>query len=507
MVITENSILDNVPDDRSPALMDGTSIDDHSAFYFNYDEVSPDKFKDQLVRHVEKRTFMFKRFHVGNIMHTMHDDILGLYYTIRRFSPVLQDVSLPEFASFSLDHYIHIMDGHPAYDYGKLFDLFTDFKVQYTPDLVADRDMITCFSEVIMGQSKALNWYHYGFLSPQGPIADKKVNGVYVRHAADFIKWRLGIIDRQSNFLPRANQEINKLVVFSRKENRLILNEDDLLNGLSEQFHLDGTFIRMEDMNFKQQVEVLSHTKVAIGMHGSILIMGMFMPRGSVLIELYPYAVPSENYTPYRTMTRLPGMNLAYRAWENKHKENNVMHPDRDMYHGGIAHLSEAEREQILKSNTVSPHICCTSPNWLFRIYQDTKVEISEVKGLIESALKESTEKNLAVYVPDRTIQPSIIPETSIVCALVYTGTKIEGIRLTWDEPWNGIKPDKYSIWEHLSYQEYFSDTNSIMIKSAKFVEGAEVQVWIRSVYKGMSSRYSDKHTCTISLPKPSAAK
>jgi protein O-mannose beta-1,4-N-acetylglucosaminyltransferase len=42
--------------------------------------------------------------------------------------------------------------------------------------------------------------------------------------------------------------------------------------------------------------------------------MGIFMPPGSVLIELYPYAVPSDNYTPYRTMARLPGMDLVYRV-------------------------------------------------------------------------------------------------------------------------------------------------------------------------------------------------
>lgn len=47
----------------------------------------------------------------------------------------------------------------------------------------------------------------------------------------------------------------------------------------------------------------------------------MFLPPGSVLLELYPFAVPSENYTPYRTMSQLPGMNLVYRAWENTHEK------------------------------------------------------------------------------------------------------------------------------------------------------------------------------------------
>lgn len=91
MVITEHSVLDNVPKDRSPALVDMTSIDDHSYFYFNYDEATQDKFKDVLVNVVEKKSFLISRFHVGNIMHSLHDDALGLYYNIRRFANTEDD--------------------------------------------------------------------------------------------------------------------------------------------------------------------------------------------------------------------------------------------------------------------------------------------------------------------------------------------------------------------------------------------------------------------------------
>lgn len=111
-------------------------------------------------------------------------------------------------------------------------------------------------------------------------------------------------------------------------------------------------------------------------MHGSVLIMSLFMPRRSVLIELYPYAVPPEGYTPYKTLAGLKGMNLVYRPWKNTHKENNIPHPDRDMYHGGLVHLSDDERRKIEETLTVPPHVCCTDPYWLFRIYQDTKVEV-----------------------------------------------------------------------------------------------------------------------------------
>ena len=62
-------------------------------------------------------------------------------------------------------------------------------------------------------------------------------------------------------------------------------------------------------------MEVLGSCAVTIGMHGSILILNMFLPRNALSVELYPYAVPPENYTPYRTMAHLPGMELKYIPW------------------------------------------------------------------------------------------------------------------------------------------------------------------------------------------------
>lgn len=182
------------------------------------------------------------------------------------------------------------------------------------------------------------------------------------------------------------------IAIFSRTRDRLILNEVELKDSLSNRFKMPAQFLRMENHSFRAQVEILSTTKIAIGMHGSMLIMGMFLPRSSILIELYPYAVPGDNYTPYRTMSKLPGMDIIYRKWENIYPDNNIMHPDRSLYQGGINHLSASEQEKILNTPTVPKHTCCTNPYWLFRIYQDTKVHIEEVTGLIEAGLRDSKE-------------------------------------------------------------------------------------------------------------------
>jgi protein O-mannose beta-1,4-N-acetylglucosaminyltransferase len=138
----------------------------------------------------------------------------------------------------------------------------------------------------------------------QGPIENKNVSGTFVRQAADYIKYRLDIIDPVEKI---DYEEPDTIVIFSRRGNRLIVNEDELKQTLERTFKLQVKFLRMEEHSFKQQVEVLNRAKIALGMHGSMLIMTLFMPKGSALVEMYPFAVPSENYSPYKTMCRLEG--------------------------------------------------------------------------------------------------------------------------------------------------------------------------------------------------------
>lgn len=95
------------------------------------------------------------------------------------------------------------------------------------------------------------------------------------------------------------------------------------------------------------KVAVLSNTGLAIGLHGSILVLAMFLPPGSLLAELYPFAVPSKSYTPYKTMAQLPGLDLNYLSWENRHEANTVVHINNPPHLGGIAHLPQAEQLKV----------------------------------------------------------------------------------------------------------------------------------------------------------------
>jgi hypothetical protein len=86
--------------------------------------------------------------------------------------------------------------------------------------------------------------------------------------------------------IPQCN--LPDLVVYvSRRKarGRKILNEDALLARLNG---LAVVNVCLEDFTFRDQVALMSRTKVLVGMHGAGLTNLMFMPAGSSVIEILP---------------------------------------------------------------------------------------------------------------------------------------------------------------------------------------------------------------------------
>ena len=168
---------------------------------------------------------------------------------------------------------------------------------------------MTCFRDAVVGLSRSRTWYQYGFGGPEGPL-NKTISGHDIRQFAHFMQKQLGLKPLEKHSKP------HRIVLLTRGSTRHILNQDELIDMLEKKFHTKVDIVSMENNTLASQVEILREAKLAIGMHGALLIMGLYLPPGSILIEMYPYAIPSENYTPYRTMAHFPGMGIAYRAWD-----------------------------------------------------------------------------------------------------------------------------------------------------------------------------------------------
>ena len=335
---------------------------------------------------VNQSSLIFKRFNPDNVMHVLHDDLLPVYHTLLMHAGIAaEDAAAP------FDLQLVMMEGWPPGPYMDLYQLLTSFKPLLLGDLVEGGRPV-CFQEAYVGVSKATTWYQYGFHQPQGPIPGASVTALEVRQFTDFIKTRLGVEGRSESLdvtESPAKSDAGTIVLFTRKFNRLILNELELTLSLAQELQMKVVTISIENHSLEHIIATVSRAAILISMHGSLLSLAMFLPPGAIVIELFPYAVNPNHYTPYKTLAELRGMGILYKAWRNTDPAKTVTHPDSPWDTGGIAHLAESEQERIAASSEVPLHLCCRDPEWLFRIYQDTAVDVRAVIGLIRGAIAE----------------------------------------------------------------------------------------------------------------------
>jgi protein O-mannose beta-1,4-N-acetylglucosaminyltransferase len=510
-------------------LLDTTSIDGHNKFFFNIIErdAAEPELQNVRVHWVPRLTFVFSRFHRLNIMHSMHDDFLGMYVLHRLFAPTdYNDPTMP----FSRENNLFFLDNYGVEKYDHLWALLSTREPQRRAFWRPSSDPL-CFSDAVVGNSKALSWYHYGFLAPQGPLS-RAVDGLVVRDAADFVMRRLQLPGWDRNATSRALHTLHHvflqrlasrtterkrwtqlsddtavIALLSRTKDRLIVNKEELREELQAAYGLPVVEVRMEDMDLKEQAAILRKAVVAIGMHGSALILGMFLPPGALLVELFPYRIPAENYTPYKTMAGLPGMQLAYKAWVNEHADHSIAHPERSPETGGLKHLPAEEQQRILELGTVPRHLCCKDPVWLFRIYQDTIVHIPELLRVIDEGLTESFN---VVNLPQRAIYhvaPASIDHVECETTMAEREEEDDDdemsyhLHVSWSLPWNGAESPAYGLWVHQIYQELMANgTTSLTLRHC--VPGTDYELWVRPVYNDSLTgelqlgSYSDKFTC-----------
>jgi protein O-mannose beta-1,4-N-acetylglucosaminyltransferase len=59
--------------------------------------------------------------------------------------------------------------------------------------------------------------------------------------------------------------------------------------------------VSLETHSLSDIIPIIHSSRGVIGMHGSLLSLAGFLKQGSFLVELFPYAVNPEKYTPYRS--------------------------------------------------------------------------------------------------------------------------------------------------------------------------------------------------------------
>lgn len=472
---SQTSMLGNVEGRHDPALADLSSVRDHPALYFNFIDMPLSALMTFQIKDVSTDTLVMSRFNPDNLMHVFHDDLIPILATFREIRGC---TTSDEIFSCLDNATIFFTDTRPKGQYWYLYKaLVNNEPVLLTPKA----SLVYCFNKAIVGLQKQSTWYQYGFNMPQGPLrrnilsAGKEV-AIFSKHFRDLL-----------HIKRRTPTEPKYAIVVSRKKNRLILNEQMLVNMIETFMGLRAVVVDVGRVPLPTVIELLLEAELLVAMHGSALVLSMFMRPDSAVLEMFPYGVNPSHYTPYKTLANLPGVDLFYKAWKNEDVKNTVTHPDSEPQFGGILHLPKEEQRRILNSHQVPPHLCCGDPEWLFRIYQDTFVDMSIIPLLVEI----KTRKHSSIKVASAAMYPGAV--TDIHCTLKPLHQNYRQLLLSWSKPWNTMYISFERCWYELWLQSE-SGVDTLKIGSQVYSRNTTdtvYQVWVRATCDGRSGSFN----------------
>ncbi|KAL4234422.1 Protein O-linked-mannose beta-1 [Mactra antiquata] len=496
----EYSSFENVNFVDGSITMDLTTVKDHNAVQLTISSLTSEVFPQFKVKWVNSATLVFRPFLPDNLMHMFHDDLFPLHHTLKLMN--IGKGRLSRYDRFNVQLFLFTKDDLLDTDTEQFYSLFSKFRLKSMVDYEFTGGL-TCFSHIYIGLLKTTTWYDYGFTKPQGPLENIRANSGHIQSTVNFIRDR---IPEHSNSFD--SQEY--LVLFSRRENRKILNEMELTLELVKTTGLKVLKLDYDNYTLLDLIHHVINSRGIIAMHGSLLILSVFLKPGSFVIELFPYAVNPSNYTPYKTLTELNGMNLAYISWSNQIQAHSVGHPDWLADVGGLNHLDKEQREVIMTQTVVPQHLCCKDPSWLYHIYQDTYVDSQEVTSLVQSAISKLSdhsnqqENALPVVAPSkiRNVHCDYIKEVNRDEKNLASWT----LNLTWDIPWtmNYVQSNQMSYEILLQpLNEGESSVTSFIASVNNFImsiqNAGNCYVWVRATFGDtMAGPYSDVCICEI---------
>lgn len=458
-----------------------SSVTDFNGHDFMVTNLPPEASQNFTIKWVTQKGYIMNRFKSDNLMHVLHDDIFPLYHSLEMLA-----IKKGNNSRFNIQ--LIFIDGWDPGEFNFMYESMSSYSPIYIKNFEVNSDLI-CFNNVYVGLSRSSTWYQYGFLKPQGPIHHSQVSSFHINSAVNYL---FNQFDIECGNDTEEVQNTEYILLFSRKTNRRILNEGDLMMSLASKLDIKVFTVGLDTHSLREIISLLRRSSGIIGVHGSLLILTAFLPAGSFLLEVFPYAVNPEKYTPYKTLCNIPGMNILYQSWGNTRKDNSVGHPDWSPELGGLKHLEEEDQVYILGQTEVPEHLCCEDPSWLYHIYQDTIIDIPDVVNLLHDLNQKSKEYRVTSLENKMISQKSLPPgkTASFICNIrqeCKNGMTV--LELSWKPPWNLI----YLHFEKIMYELLIQGSNE-KDHVAYMVEEAHIQiskniycdvdynVWVRAV-------------------------
>lgn len=475
--LNDSSILENVAIRDGAINIDLSSVRDHNNRQLMISVLANNVIGEFSIDWINDTTLLFQRFLPENVMHMFHDDIIPLHHTLRM---IQYATNKAEYSPFNVSLYLYEdFNTENDVEIDQYYAMFSKYKLKFKNSFKT-LGKLTCFRNMYAGLFKATVWYDYGFFKSQGPVDNLKVQAQHIRTTANFVRQSLAATGSTTTVLSS-----KYIVLFNRKENRRILNVADLTINIVKAVGHKVISLDLDTYALKDLISYVHNSSGIIGMHGSLMILTMFLKPGAFVLELFPYAINPKHYTPYKTLCGISGINIHYESWTNQKAEKSVGHPDWPPEVGGLMHLPEKEREVIMKQMEVPKHLCCSDPSWLHHIYQDTVVDVEEIIPLISKALDVDIASEDIRHIADfYHFSPSKVQNVTCLKSCHVNEPRITECHftITWDVPWT-LQYIKYNkLFYEILVQYRTTEGRQEVVSEISDLNNAKFKVFVKDV-------------------------
>ncbi|XP_014260113.1 protein O-linked-mannose beta-1,4-N-acetylglucosaminyltransferase 2-like [Cimex lectularius] len=376
-VLTESSILSGVKLRKDLETIKTSSVTNNSAFFLKMSIVFPSQFPSNDIEWFHDDIFALTRFKPDNIMHVIHDDLLPLHSSYK-------ELCLGNVYECSRRFQLAFLDEHGNGPFIEWYKAYSSKSLIHFSSF--EQSKTICFSKLVFAIDEDTVFYQYGYKIPHGPVHTSLSPALIL----DFKNYMLGHFNIKHENVPKTQV----YTLLSRKFNRKLLNEAyiiEMINQLSLPSKPCVLTFDVVQNSTNEILTLISSSSLFIGMHGAGMMLSIFLPKDSSVVELFPFAIHKEYVSPLYALTKLKGLHFRYNSWTNLNKNNSVLHPEYPSKLGGVNHLPRTYQLDIINSNSVPPVFCCDNPLYLFWMYQDTIVDSSIIPVLNSSLITKYT--------------------------------------------------------------------------------------------------------------------
>ena len=364
--------------------------------------------ENDAVLHVHTPAMLFARYLPGNFYHRLHDDFLPLVLQMAAYADLnKRDGNVPRLLVFA-DRFSASFDNTLHDPFGSVLHIDQFGDLNFGPNM---NPKIVCFSNAFVGTPSKSLWFqsamHSSVFKPEDvfppSVTDRTLTALakWVRKIFDIpsvdahstSKLYKALLSNPTGMYPQSIPRL-KLTVIRRERYRKIRNETALLDALKSAFPMVDvvTFSEEHYSSSKDIISAAAGSFAIIGVHGALLASAIFMPKGSMLVEIMPFAVSNTVMGYYKTLGNFPTLGLHYRGMMSAGGDE---HGPWDQERVNCLDVLPPSYQQGVKSNSSIPNFpCCFNIFWHYRSGQDVEADIPFVIRSLKEMMLEQVNKS-----------------------------------------------------------------------------------------------------------------